>query len=157
MRERPDFATEIATVLHVWTAIEYQIVDFVSFVQRSDKGVVMALYINLRSNSARLDMVRRLATKLLTEERQGRLKSILKDLKPLGEIRNKIAHARWAENGAFPDGIIRLPHFFEMLEKDHDVTLWRLRDFQEVNLLLQVAHERLRAFVHEIYQLSAQT
>lgn len=150
--DRPNFAIELATTMHVWTTIELDLADLLIFLQRGDARALMAVYFSITSLEARLNTLQMIVKNTLPEEFHKQFIALSKNVRKGAKKRNAIAHARWAENGVFPDGIIRLPHAYEVFNKKREVELWRIPDFKEINRELKVLRRQTSAFAHQVYQ-----
>ena len=151
-RDRPAFAIEVATIMLLWARTEQLLADFLVFMQGGDSRSTMAVYHSLGSLEIRLTALQSVAKRTLPEASYREFLKLAKEIRAAAKKRNSIAHAVWAENGFFPDGIIKQPHASEHFSKNRPSELWEMQDFVAVRNRLLTLQGRIRAFVYSVYQ-----
>jgi len=136
--------------MHVSASIDINLADLMLYLQRGDARVAMASYLVLTNLPARLKAVRSALQMICSGDQPKRFQEIAKSIEEATKGRNAVAHSRWAENGYFPDGLIRLPHPYENFGSKKQVELWCIEDFRGVSRKLQIANSQLSEFVHEV-------
>jgi hypothetical protein len=153
---KPEFGAHIATVSHIWAMIEMDLADLLDFMAGQDSGAALSLYLSMVSLDLRLSALSTVAQRALPKPMQDELDKLLPTIRKAHKERNRVAHARWAENGVFPDGIILLPHAGDVFAGKKSVYLYKVADFLEIEKRLVTTAEETRKFSYEVYLLAAE-
>lgn len=151
---QPELGVLVASVAHLWSIIEMHLADLVVHIAGQHALTIFLSTVSLDMKLSALSAVARqsLPTALYEEFRDH----VQPDIRRRAKERNKIVHARWAENGEFPDGIIMLPHFGDLSNATKFVELYRAPDLVEILNRIAFLESAVRDFGHRVYLLKAE-
>jgi hypothetical protein len=148
---QPKLGALIATISHLWAMIEMHLADVM--VHAGGK-TALGIYLTLTSLDVKLAVLHTAVKQELPSEMHKEFRDSLgPEIRKRAQDRNKIAHARWAENGTFPNGIIMLPHFGDLWSEKRSVDLYEERDFLEIIKRLASVESAVRDFAYRVYCL----
>ena len=153
---KPEFGPHIATVSHIWAMIEMNLADLMMWMERLGSLASVNEYLSIYRFDLRVSKISAAAKNVLPQYLQDKLPEMFKKLTVCHSERNRLAHARWAENWAFPDGIIMLPHAEEFFAGKKSIWLYKIKDFVEIERRLVAAEGETHALSYSVYELLAE-
>lgn len=106
---RPAHAAVLGRIFTSWSLIEGTVAGLLGLMMHADQSAALAILSTFRSNSSRVDAVRKVGKQVLDETVQPRFDTLMKKVLDYAEKRNAVAHNLWGSNANEPDIIYRMP------------------------------------------------
>jgi hypothetical protein len=152
---QPKLGASIATISHLWAMIEMHMADIM--LHTAGKAA-LHIYLSMIPLDMKLSaLLAAIKTELPQDFQMFFIDKIQPEIRKRAKERNKIAHARWAENGAFPECIIMLPHIGDILSKKKSVDLYEEKDFTEIIHRITQTENIIRDFSYQIFCIRENT
>jgi hypothetical protein len=152
--DRPEFGAHIATVLHMWANIEHELANLMLYMLEGEASEAVAIYLSIVSLEIKLSMIQLVAKKRLSASMYNEFSlRLYKQLKDRGHERNRVAHARWAVSDTSPDGIVMLPHAYDVFYRGKSKQLYKVSDFVAMENRMLALFNQLNQFVYALYRL----
>ena len=109
LKARPQHAAVLGRIFTSWSLIEGTIAGLLGVMMHADDRAALAMLQTFRSNSARVDAVRKVGAAMLAEEYKGDFDKLMKAVLSYATERNAIAHNLWGVSDDEPNLVYRIP------------------------------------------------
>jgi len=109
LKARPEHAAVLGRVFTSWSLIEGTIAALLGLMMHADDRAALAILRTFRTNSARVEAVRKVGAEMLPEEHKADFDSLMKAVLNYATERNAIAHNLWGMAEGEPDLVYRVP------------------------------------------------
>jgi len=106
---RPEHAAVLGRIFTSWSLIEGTIAGLLGIMMHADDRAAIAILQTFRTNSARVEAVRKVGAEMLAEEFKADFDGLMKAVLSYATERNAIAHNLWGVTEDEPDLVYRMP------------------------------------------------
>ncbi|PVX35030.1 hypothetical protein [Janthinobacterium sp. 78] len=134
--DRPSHAAALGRIFTSWSLIEASIASLLGLMMHTDHNAALALLGTFKSNSARIDAIRKTGKQLLDASLFKEFDDVMKDVLSYAEERNAIAHGVWGSCKEKPEIVYRMPmnnftrFLLETANSSADEILGKLESFK---------------------------
>lgn len=107
--DRPDHAAVLGRIFTSWSLIEASVASLLGLMMHADHRAALAIMGTYRTNSNRVQAVRKVGKEMLDETLHPGFDTLMKDVLAYAEERNAIAHNLWGAKDDEPDIVYRMP------------------------------------------------
>lgn len=106
---RPDLAIAIARISADWAQVEWEVGKLLATILDTEFRTGVAMYLALMGSAAQEAALTAAASKMLSEDRQDELTTLLRDVRARSRERNRMIHCLWGTSPEFPTDLINCP------------------------------------------------
>ena len=107
--DRPAHAAVLGRIFTSWSLIESTVTSLLGLMMHDDHRAALAILGSFRSNSSRVEVVRRIGKEVLDAPLRHDFDELMKDVLAYAIERNAIAHGLWGSDKDQPDLVYRMP------------------------------------------------
>ncbi len=107
--ERPDHAAVLGRIFTSWSLIEASIAGLLGLMMHADQRAALAILSTFRTNSSRVQAVRKVGKEMLDATMQADFDALMKEVLAYAEERNAIAHNLWGVKDDELEVVYRMP------------------------------------------------
>lgn len=107
--DRPAHAAVLGRIFTSWSLIEGTVTSLLGLMMHDDHRAALAILGSFRSNSSRVEAVRRIGKEVLDAQLRHDFDELMKDVLSYAIERNEIAHGLWGSHKDKPDVVYRMP------------------------------------------------
>ena len=134
--DRQSHAATLGRIFTSWSLIEASIASLLGLMMHTDHNAALALLGTFKSNSARIDAVRKTGKELLEASLFNGFDEVMKDVLSYAEERNAIAHGVWGSSKEKPEILYHMPmknftrFLIETVSRSAEQTLAEVESFK---------------------------
>lgn len=107
--DRPDHAAVLGRIFTSWSLIEASIAGLLGLMMHADQRAALAILSTFRTNSSRVQAVRKVGKEMLDATMQADFDALMKEVLAYAEERNAIAHNLWGVKDDELEVVYRMP------------------------------------------------
>lgn len=108
LRQRPTLAAAIGVITAIWANIEHELGLIMATILGAEPALGIAIYLNLRSEEPRREVLKTAAKTRLSAERAEEIVRIVCSLRDRAKGRNDIVHDLWGISDEHPEHLVWL-------------------------------------------------
>lgn len=108
LADRPIHAATLGRIFTSWSLIEASVASLLGLMMHNDHRAALALLASFKTNSARINAVRKTGKEVLEASLFEDFEKVMKDVLSYAEERNSIAHGVWGSCKAEPEIVYRM-------------------------------------------------